>query len=146
MFVSKEFRFIRLFKFNTETQVDERRTKHVSNDTGDLPVFKKSHAHGHMAFTRAHLAPVYVYEFKGTVVHVYGYKGFPCTHSGAFDNQVITLLRLLRVANSLKIHVRTMFLSYVGPSISKRNSHFFDEQYVLSPECAFGYKFPTAKA
>ena len=35
MFVSKEFRFIRLFKFNAETQVDERRTKHVPNDTGD---------------------------------------------------------------------------------------------------------------
>ena len=67
MFVSKEFRFIRLFKFNAETQVDERRTKHVSNDTGDLPVFKKGHAHGHMAFTCAHLALVYVYEFKGSV-------------------------------------------------------------------------------
>ena len=83
---------------------------------------------------------------NATVVHGYGYKGFPCTLSGAFDNPVITLLRLLRVANSLKIHVRTMFLSYVGSSISKHNSHFFDEQYVLSPECAFGYKFPTAKA
>ena len=64
----------------------------------------------------------------------------------SIQNVFIILLRLLRVANLLKIHVRTMFLSYVGSSISKRNSHFFDEQYVLSPECAFGYKFPTAKA
>ena len=89
---------------------------------------------------------VYAGDYNGTDVHVYGYKGGRCTHSGTFDNVFIILLRLLRVANSLKIHVRTMFLSYVGPSISKRNCHFFDEQYVLSPECAFGYKFPTAKA
>ena len=146
MFVSKEFRFIRLFKFNTETQVDERRTKHVSNDTGDLPVFKKGHAHEHMAFTCARLALVYVYEFKGTVVHVYGYEGTPCTYSGTTDNVVIILLPLLRVANSLKIHVRTLFRSFVGLNISKRNSHFFDKQCVLSPEYACGYKFPIAKA
>ena len=83
---------------------------------------------------------------KGTVVHVYGYKGGRCTHSGTFDNVFIILLPLLRVANSLKIHVWTLFRSFVGPSISKRNSHFFDKQYVLSLECACGYKFPIAKA
>ena len=83
---------------------------------------------------------------KGTVVHVYGYKGGRCTHSGTFDNVFIILLPLLRVANSLKIHFRKLFLSFVGLSISKRNSHFFDKQCVLSPEYACGYKFPIAKA
>ena len=61
-------------------------------------------------------------------------------------NVFITLLRLLRVANSMKIHVETLFLSYVDPSISRHNYHFFDEQCVLSPEYALGYKFPIAKA
>ena len=87
-----------------------------------------------------------VYVYMGTVVHVYGYKGGRCTHSGTFDNVFIILLPLLRVANSLKIHFRALFLSFVGLSISKRNSHFFDKQCVLYPESACGYKFPIAKA
>ena len=88
MFVSKDFRFIRLFKFNTETQVDERRTKPVSNDTGDLPVFKKGHAHGHTAFTCAHLALVDVYEFKGSVVYdLLQAHAFVCNiHMGVLEN------------------------------------------------------------
>lgn len=81
-----------------------------------------------------------------TVVHVYDYEGGRCAHSRVLEKLLITLLRLLRVASSLRIHVRTLFLSYVGPSISKRNSHFFDEQSVLSPEYACGCKSPTAKA
>ena len=74
------------------------------------------------------------------------YKGGGYAHSRVFERLLITLLRLLRVANSLRIHVRRLFLSSVGPGISKHNFHFFDEQCVLSPEYACGCKFPTAKA
>ena len=85
-------------------------------------------------------------EHNPTVVSVYIYEGAPCTYSGTADNVVIILLPHLRVANSLKIHVRTLFRFFFGLSISKRNSHFFDKQCVLSPEYACGYKFPIAKA
>lgn len=98
MFVSKDFRFIRLFKFNTETQVDERRTKPVSNDTGDLPVFKKGHAHGHTAFTCAHLALVDVYEFKGSLEHdpLRTHVGKLAACKGVLQNPLCTPDRHLR--------------------------------------------------
>ena len=95
-------------------------------------------------YTRGPLQCVCAY--NGTLVAVCGYNGTPCIHSVAFDNLFIILLHLLRVANSLKIHFRTLFLSLVGLSISKRNYHFFDKQCLLSPEYACVHKLPIAKA
>ena len=73
-------------------------------------------------------------------------RGGGYAHSRVFEKLLITLLRLLRVASSLRIHVQRLSLSYVDRRISRHNCHFFDEQCVLSPEYAFGCKFLTAKA